>query len=160
MTIRRTIWINIQLSFILFVILSANVIYGQEKAAKKNTDSTVVVVYYFHGQFRCITCTNMEKWAQAVIETTFKKEHKQGLIKFQAVNYEIEKNWSYFDKYFLSDKHIILSRVESGKETSWIELEEIWDNVKSKALFKSYIEKEIRDFLTKKNENSNKEKKL
>jgi len=33
----------------------------------------------------------MEKWAQEVIEAKFKKEIKQGAIKFQPVNYATKK---------------------------------------------------------------------
>lgn len=83
-----------------------------------------------------------------------KKEHEQGLIKFQAVNYEIEKNWSYFDKYLLSNKHIILARVESGKETSWKELDKIWEMGRDKTEYQAYIENEIHDFLKPKSVDS------
>lgn len=102
----------------------------------------------------------METWTKEVVKIKFKKGLERGAIKYQAVNYELEKNWSFFDKYLLYDKHIILSRIESAKEKSWPEPDKIWIMVQKKELFHSYIEKEIRDFLTRKNDNSNKEKKL
>jgi len=147
---RITTLINIQLSFILVVLFSTNVILGQDKAAEKNVASPTFIVYYFHNQYRCITCTNMKKWAKEAVETTFKKELAQGIIEFQAINYETKENQHFIDKYMLSNKHVILSRIESGNEKSWKELDKIWKMVRDKTKYQAYIENEINDFLIQK----------
>jgi len=70
----------------LLTIWSTNVISGEAETAKKRSDSTIVVVYYFHGQNRCITCANMENWGKEVVETKFRKELEQDGLKFQPIN--------------------------------------------------------------------------
>ena len=146
-----------QVSIVLFTTLFLGLLYsslpGQniQHSDSIKTNVAIATVYYFHGQFRCTTCNNMEKWTQEIVETIFKKELDKGVIKFQAINYETKENEHFNNKYMLSNKHIILSRNESGTETYSRELEKIWEKVRDKTKYETYIENEIRAFLKHKN---------
>ncbi len=73
---------------VFFVILAAIavIIAGSSAFAEKKTPAKKVIVYYFHGTFRCPTCTNMEKYSREAIETNFKKALAFGKVEFKIVN--------------------------------------------------------------------------
>jgi len=91
----------------------------------------------------------MEKWAKYVMRKKIRNELKQGTITFQSINYETKENEHFLDKYMISNKHIILSKIESGEERSWKELDKIWIMVQDRTKYEAYIENEIKIFLKK-----------
>jgi hypothetical protein len=137
------------------LLLIAPSLFSQDtqKIKNKPPNKAVITVYYFHGQYRCMTCNNMEKWAEEVVSTKFKTELENGMIKFQPVNCDKKENEVFTRKYLLSNKHVILSKTESDKEKSWKELDKIWEMVGDKATYQVYIENEIKEFLKQKTVN-------
>ncbi|MFA5039282.1 MAG: nitrophenyl compound nitroreductase subunit ArsF family protein [Candidatus Omnitrophota bacterium] len=106
-----------------------------------------VIVYYFHGSFRCASCRDMEKFAKEALEANFKDELASGVLEFKPVNVEKEGNEHYVNQYQLYSKALILSRVEDGKETRSKNLTKIWDYVRNKKKFSAYVTEETRLFL-------------
>ena len=140
---------NIQFLLSLLFMFSTVTLYAQNNFTKTSDIKQTFIMYYFHGHLRCTTCKNMEKWAKHVMRIKFKNELKQGTIKFQAINYETKENEHFLDKYMISNKHIILSKIESGEEKSWKELDKIWIMVQDRPIYETYIENEIKDFIKK-----------
>ena len=89
----------------------------------------------------------MEKWTLEIIEDKFKKELDKGVLTFQSINIDEEKNSHYADDYLLPSQAVIVSKVIEGKEVKWTELENIWFLNDNETSFKVYIEKEIKEFL-------------
>lgn len=106
-----------------------------------------VVTYYFHGTFRCPTCTNMEKYVREAIEVNFKDALASGSLEFKTVNVEEPGNEHFAGDYQLYTKSLVLSLVKNGKEVHWRNLEKIWEYSGNKQKFMAYIVKELNKFL-------------
>jgi len=116
--------------------------------AQSSTDSAnKVVVYYFHGTFRCFTCINMEKYSREAIETNFKEALQSGKLEFSSVNVEEHGNEHFEKDYQLYTKSLILSLVKDGKEVKSKNLEKIWEYANNKQEFIDYVTSEINVFL-------------
>lgn len=113
------------------------------KVSHKNN----VMVYYFHGTFRCFTCTNMEKYAREAIETNFKDALQSGKLEFKAVNIDESGNEHFVKEYQLYTKSLILSSVKDGKEIKSKNLDKIWEYSQNKQRFMDYVTFEIDVFL-------------
>ncbi len=106
-----------------------------------------LVVYYFLGNKRCPTCHKLEDYAREAVETYFPEELGSGRIQWKPVNVDIAENEHFVEDYQLVTKAIILSAMTTGKETTWKNLDQIWNLVADKSRYMEYIHKNIRKFL-------------
>ena len=111
------------------------------------TPGNRVIVYYFHGNFRCTNCYNIEQYTKEAVDRYFKKEIKESRIVFQAVNVETKGNEHFVNDYQLYTKAVVLSLVKNGKETAFNNLVKVWENLRSKDAFQMYIKSEIEKYL-------------
>jgi len=102
-----------------------------------------VIVYYFHGSFRCVTCTNMEKFAREAIETNFEDALASGKLEFKEINIEKRGNEHFVNDYKLYTKSLILSLVKDGKEIRSKNLDKIWELARNKKKFIEYVTAEV-----------------
>lgn len=109
--------------------------------------ATKVLVYYFRGYVRCITCKKFEAYTQEVINETFSQLLDDGELQWKVINAEEPANRHFIDDYDLVTKSIIISKVKSGKETEWKNLVKIWQLVANKEVFKKYIQDEIEVYM-------------
>ncbi|MDD5084441.1 MAG: nitrophenyl compound nitroreductase subunit ArsF family protein [Candidatus Omnitrophica bacterium] len=115
-----------------------------------NTSNKVnanVIVYYFHGNFRCPTCHKLEQYTKEAIESSYKDELSSGKLVFKVVNAEEKENEHYMKDYGLYTRSVVLSLVKDGKEIRYKNLDKIWDYVGDKQKFFDYIKSETNDFL-------------
>ncbi|PIV39033.1 MAG: hypothetical protein COS29_04755 [Candidatus Omnitrophica bacterium CG02_land_8_20_14_3_00__42_8] len=126
---------------VVAVISTSSFVFGQSSPQAK------VIAHYFHGSFRCVTCTNMEKYSKEAIETNFKDDLASGRLEFKAVNIEERGNEHFVDDYKLYTKSLILSRVKDGKEVKSKNLDKIWELARNKQKFMDYVTGEIREFM-------------
>jgi hypothetical protein len=127
----------ISLSMILVSLIQA----GEDEKGSR------VIVYYFHGTFRCSTCHKLEQYSQEAIEANFKDALASGKLEFKAVNLEDKGNEHYTNDYKLYTKSLILSLVKDGKQIKWINLEKVWEHVGNKQKFINYVKGEVANFL-------------
>ncbi|TRZ93753.1 hypothetical protein D4R78_07580 [bacterium] len=106
-----------------------------------------VIAYYFHGTFRCPTCTTMERYSREAIETNFKDALTSGKFEFKVVNVEDRGNEHFVNDYQLYTKSLILSLVKNGKETKSKNLDKIWEYARNKQIFSDYVTEEVAKFL-------------
>lgn len=106
-----------------------------------------VIAYYFHGSFRCVTCTNMEKYSKEAIETNFKDALTSGNLEFKAVNIEDRGNEHFVNDYKLYTKTLILSMIKDGKEVKSKNLDKIWELARNKKKFIEYVAGEVNAFM-------------
>lgn len=106
-----------------------------------------VTVYYFHGTFRCFTCTNMEKYAREAIENNFKDALRSGKIEFKAVDVEKPENEHFVKDYKLYTKSLILSLVKDGKEVKSKNLDKIWEFAHNRQKYIDYVTSELGKFM-------------
>lgn len=134
---------------LLLVIMAAVAVVslGFSAFAAEDKPAGKVIAYYFHGAFRCYTCTNMEKYSREAIEANFKDALASRSLEFKAVNVEDRGNEHFVNDYQLYTKSLILSFVKDGKEIRSKNLDKIWEYSRNKQKFIDYITSEIRNFL-------------
>ena len=78
--------------------------------------SDAVRVIYFHGNNRCITCNNMEKYTRELLEEDYSDELKKGKVKFEVYNFDDEKNAEIVAKYQVESSTLLIVKTREGKE--------------------------------------------
>lgn len=107
----------------------------------------VLIVYYFHGYYRCYSCLTIEKHTREAITTGFERELKDGRLVLRVLNMQDPLNESYVDDFQLQYYIVVLERIENGKRQDWKKLEDVWDLYNNKDMFIEYVQKETRDYL-------------
>ena len=113
----------------------------------QSTSDTKVIAYYFHGSFRCPTCTAMEKYSREAIEMNFKDDLAAGRLEFKEINVEGRGNEHFVKDYKLYTKSLILSLVKDGKEVKYKNLDKIWELARNKQKFIEYVTGEVSAFM-------------
>ncbi len=106
-----------------------------------------IVVYYFHTNFRCPNCYNMEKWTKELVDSDFKDEQASGKLTMKIINTEIKGNEHFMKDYNLFTKSVVLALVKDGKEVKFTNLAKVWDYLRSSDKFKTYVKDEISKYL-------------
>lgn len=132
---------------LLFAALIAVLGINVNSASGQNKSKNYVKVIYFHTDYRCATCTKLEKFSKETVSKYFSEEIESGKLKFEAINFEEESNEHYVDEYDLYNKSLIIIRYENGKKKDWKNLDKIWEYVSSKTKYYNYVKKEIKDYL-------------
>jgi hypothetical protein len=100
-------------------------------------------VYYFHGKARCPTCFKLESLAKAEVEADFPDAIKNGALKWETVNTEEKGNEHYEDDYKLYAQSVVISIREGGKESSWKNLDKVWQLIHDETTYRDYIKSEV-----------------
>ncbi len=129
------------LAAVAVISVSSSAIAIEDKPAAK------VIAYYFHGTFRCYTCSNMEKYSREAIEANFKDALASGRLEFKVVNVEEKENEHFVNDYQLYTKALIISLVKDGKEVKSKNLNKIWQLARDKQKFFDYVSVEINEFM-------------
>jgi len=125
---------------LFFLSFLTSALLGQEAESS-------VIVYYFHGNYRCQTCLKLEQYSKESVEKNFKDEIASGKVKFVIVNIEEPGNEHFIEDYKLYTKSLIISLVQNGDEVTYKNLTEIWQLVGDKEKFLDYVKEEIEELL-------------
>ena len=106
-----------------------------------------VVVYYFHGKTRCVTCNTIEAYAKEAVEANFSGQIDAGLLQWRVVNFESPGNEHLVKKYELIASSVVLVQMKDGSEQEWKNLDRVWELVGDKESFLKYVEEETRALL-------------
>jgi len=127
---------------------------GQEQgtpppAFSENTTVVAkVVVYYFHGNVRCMTCRTIESYAKEAVESGFADALKDGRLEWRVVNVEDSGNGHFVQDFQLMTRSVVLERIADGKRREWKNLQRVWQLVRGgKEDFLKYIQNETRAYL-------------
>jgi len=152
------------IAIIAFIMLAQGYAQGAEKLTKNNaehsmlakqvkgdktsgTEDRKVIVFYFHGNFRCYTCKRIEQLTVKAVTEAFNDEIKKGLVELQVLNVEDSQYRHFINDYRLYTKSVIVSDVIEGKEKRWKNLQKIWELVHNEKAFNQYIQKEVEEYL-------------
>ncbi len=122
----------------------------QGKSTQVTQETDKVIVYYFHGNYRCSSCMTIERYTRESVEATFAKELKNGQIEFRSINVDLPANNHYVQDYKLFTKSVIVSDVVQGKERRWKNLQKVWELLRNEADFKAYVKNETAAYLQEK----------
>jgi hypothetical protein len=107
-----------------------------------------VVAFYFHGNTRCPTCRAIEAYTEETLKNGFPDELRAGKLVWLVVNIEEPGNEHYINDYQLTTRSVVLVEMENGNENKWRRLDNVWQLVRDKDAFSSYISENTRSFLT------------
>jgi len=106
-----------------------------------------IIVYYFHGTQRCVTCRKLEAYTEEAIANGFAEALADSTMLWRPVNFDLKDNDHYIADYKLFTKSVILSRVKGGKEAAWKNLDKIWQLVGDKDEYLAYVQRETQAFI-------------
>jgi hypothetical protein len=106
-----------------------------------------VVVYYFHGNTRCVTCRTIENFTRAAVGNGFPDELKNGLIEFRSVNVEEPANEHFVQDYQLVTRSVVLARFSGARQEKWKNMDRVWELVRDNDSFARYIQTQTKMFL-------------
>jgi len=117
-----------------------------KKNVTKNTD-TKVIAYYFHGTYRCYTCTKIEKYSREAIEMYFPDDLKSGKIEFRSVNVDEPASKHFIQDYQLHTRSLVLALYHGHQQQKWKNLKDVWQLVRDQDRFYQYVKSETTQFL-------------
>ncbi len=126
---------------------SQTVKVDSEIKAGSTINDTFLIVYYFHTNFRCVSCRNIEKYTKEALEKFFFDDIASGKIDFRVVNIEESLNKHFLQDYQLYTKSVVLSKVSDGKEVKFKNLDKVWNLLRNKNKFYEYIKEETNNFI-------------
>jgi len=126
---------------------SQNVATNVVSEIGEKIEDSKLIVYYFHTTFRCVSCKNIEKYTKEAINRYFADEIKSGKIDFKILNVEEPQNKHFMKDYQLYTKSVVLSKLTAGKEERYKNLDKVWQLLRNKEKFYSYIKDETEKFL-------------
>ena len=132
---------------IITALFFSNSMAEQKKAPKKFNRADKVIAYYFHGNYRCASCTKLEKYSRDAITMYFDKEIKQGFLSFKPVNTDLTENKHFLQDYQLYTKSLVLIAVKNNKTLKWKNLDKTWQHLNNKDDFYKYVQTETKKFL-------------
>ncbi len=147
-------------SLILVFILTALVVFsgvgmteptGVVTAAaidsSKKTDNRRLIVYYFHGKKRCMSCKTIEMYTKEAVEKQFAAELKSGRMELKIVNTANPANEHFIKDFQLYTQSVVLVDQKEGKTLRWKNLPNVWKLIRDKDKFHKYIDTEVKVFL-------------
>lgn len=106
-----------------------------------------VIVYYFHGKFRCSTCRRIEQLTREAVSENFGDAIGTGALQIKVINVEEPQNSHFSKDYQLFTRSVVVSDMVNGKEKQWKNLQKVWELVRQEKAFKEYIRNEINAYL-------------
>lgn len=104
---------------------------------------TVVDVYYFHGNQRCMSCNKIEAYTKEAVEKNFAADIKKGRVVMHVVNLDDAANKHYIQDFQIGAKSVLVTRSVDGKAESMRKLDQVWVLLRDKKKFQTYVQKNV-----------------
>lgn len=105
-----------------------------------------IVVYYFHGKYRCHSCIQVEKFTRKAV-SIMRKEKPDYLIEINIINKDLPENTAFVKEYRLENQSVIIAEFSGEKQTRWKDCDKIWDFYTDEKGYVEYICNEIKENL-------------
>ena len=143
------IYYKIILCLTLFLITT--MMFTDSKASENTAGvNNGIIVYYFHGNQRCVTCRNIEELSKTATEKIFSNQLKGNSIKFISINVDDAKNEHFIQDYQLIVRSVVIAKINNGNETGWRRLDKVWTLHNDPDKFFKYFESEASQLLKRK----------
>ena len=120
---------------------------GGASAGQALSTGHKVIAYYFHGNFRCVSCVKIETLSRKVVTEGFPEEIKTGRLEFRQVNVDEPQNRHFVEEYELSSKSLVIVELRDGRQVRWQNLEKVWTLLDSEPEFTTYVRDGVSGFL-------------
>jgi hypothetical protein len=118
-----------------------------EKDAKIPSEREKVIVYYFHGTYRCPSCTKIENWSYEAIKDSFPKALKENRLVWKPVNVDKPESRHFVKEYSLFTRSLIITEVKGEKQTKWKNLDKVWRLLRDQEKFSAYVTQEVKKYM-------------
>jgi hypothetical protein len=108
-----------------------------------------VVVYYFHGARRCPTCLGIQKIIQETVAQRFAIETDAGELVFRELDYDLDENKHYAEKFQLSFSTMIVGTMSGETVLEWENCDKVWEHAHDHPALRAYVEARISAYLEK-----------
>lgn len=132
---------------LLFTALFAVLFVWSYAVFAEAAPANFVAIYYFHGDFRCANCRNIEQYTKEAVEKYFRKYLDDGTVVFKVINVETKGNEHFTNDYKLYTKSVVLSLVKNGKEAKFDNLVKVWEYLRDREAFHQYIKDEVEKYI-------------
>ncbi len=122
---------------------SGGMALGSGVAAENESPDDALMVYYFHGNVRCATCTSIESQTRDAVESTFASQLESGEVVWKILNYEKPEGEELGKRFDVLMPVVVLARMKGGQIDDWKRLDEVWALVGNSSAFSQFIEQEI-----------------
>jgi hypothetical protein len=133
-------------AFVLLIIAAGSFICAAEASAPEAQSGAApayIKAYYFHGNFRCASCTRIEEYSKNAIEGFFGDKLKNGTLVFESVNVDKPENKHFIQDYKLYTRSLVIAAHKDGKQITWKNLDRVWQLLRNETAFGEYVKKEI-----------------
>ncbi|HPA16877.1 MAG TPA: nitrophenyl compound nitroreductase subunit ArsF family protein [Verrucomicrobiae bacterium] len=141
-------------ALLLFLVAYAGVMISKEKGIRSTIAplpgqlvADGVVVFYFHGHYRCDSCDRIEQFTREAIAENFRAQMASGAVAWRSVNTDIAGNAHFTEEYQLVTRTVVVVRTRDGTVRSWKKLDRVWDLLGEGDGFKRYIADEVAGYL-------------
>lgn len=128
-------------------IASASGSPGVATPTTGNAPQAKVIVYYFHGNFRCVSCRKLEGVSHEAVMTGFSEELKRDDLQWRTVNVEQSENQHYISDYRLFSRSLVLVKFRNGQQVEFKNLMKAWELLRNDEALKKYVQSEVRAYL-------------
>ena len=136
------------------IVVKETCVQAPEMAPVPGTTNTTVaapvkvVVYYFHGNYRCPTCLKIEALTAEAVNTGFASDIRKGRVKLKVVNVEEQGNEHYVQDYQLASRSVVVARYEGESPKAWKRLDAVWTLHGDRDGFLRLVQEETRALLS------------
>ena len=118
-------------------------------AEKRQAASPVdgLVVHYFSGSIRCVTCEAIEAQTEATLRAHFQAQLADGELVWKTLNYEDERNADLAEKFEIMMPVVVITQYIDGELRDWKRLDEVWGLVGNESKFSQLIQDNVRQML-------------
>lgn len=106
-----------------------------------------VVVTYFTTNVRCESCRKIEALSRRAVVEGFPAELASGRVVFRVINTDEPEHAHYVDRYEITNKIVIVSHQQGGKEVEWKGLQDVWLHLDEPDEFLPYVREPIKAYL-------------
>jgi hypothetical protein len=147
---------TILLSFVALSVVYFIVGESRKPAAAANASQssntasdakTKVIAYYFHGNFRCVSCRKLESVSREAVQNGFTDQLNRGDLQWRTVNVEESANEHFISDYRLFSRSLVLVRFKDGKQVEYKNLMKAWELLRDDEALKKYVQGEVRSYL-------------
>ena len=106
------------------------------------------VVYYFHGNKRCRTCTAIENQSHDAVTTMFADQLESGAMEWRLVNFDKPENEHFVQDFELAFQSVVLVEERGEEVLRWENLADVWTKINgSPQEFEEYVVESTADFM-------------
>jgi hypothetical protein len=121
---------------------------ASEMVLESNASEGKIIVYYFHGTFRCPSCLQIEAWSFDAIQENFAHALEEGTMAWKTIDIDKPENRHFVEAYDIATQALIIVEMTGKKQKRHKNLEKVWEYLPDQQAFYNYVTEEINKFWT------------